>query len=136
MKTELAKHDLMALIRKEGSFRMRLKLMAILYFYEGHSRYKIAASLKVSRTSVNKWVSNYLSHGLQGLEDKQHPGRPALLSPFQRQQLADFLAEQEGICHRGKVRGLQVKEYILTTFGVDYDLSNIYRILQQLKKQA
>lgn len=132
---ELEKRDLIALIRQEENVRMRLKLQAILYFYEGYSRYKIASCLKVSRTSVNKWVSNYLSHGLKGLEDKQHPGRPALLSSIQRQALADFLLEQKRGCLHGKVRGQLIKEYIHSAFGVEYDLSSIYRILARLEKK-
>ncbi|PKG59060.1 helix-turn-helix domain-containing protein, partial [Shewanella sp. GutDb-MelDb] len=55
-------HDnepLSILIRKEKNARMKLKLLAILHFKEGKSRYKIASYLKVSRTSVNRWVSDY-----------------------------------------------------------------------------
>ncbi|WP_373870348.1 helix-turn-helix domain-containing protein, partial [Aeromonas caviae] len=33
-----------------------------------HSRTDIARFLKVSRTSVNKWVSNFLLHGVAGLD--------------------------------------------------------------------
>ncbi len=39
------------------------------HFFEGKSRYLIAEYLKVSRTSVNKWVKHYLDHGLECLEE-------------------------------------------------------------------
>ncbi|WP_404830193.1 helix-turn-helix domain-containing protein [Shewanella chilikensis] len=42
-------------------------------------RTQIANQLKVARSSVNSWVSNYLEQGLVGFEDKQRPGkRPSL----------------------------------------------------------
>ncbi|MCU8026687.1 helix-turn-helix domain-containing protein, partial [Shewanella glacialipiscicola] len=44
-----------------------MRYLALLHFTEGHSRTAIATMLKVSRTSVNKWVTTYLSQGLSGL---------------------------------------------------------------------
>ncbi|MXQ71735.1 helix-turn-helix domain-containing protein, partial [Aeromonas caviae] len=41
---------------------------SLAHFQEGHSRTDIARFLKVSRTSVNKWVSNFLLHGVAGLD--------------------------------------------------------------------
>ncbi|WP_424141072.1 helix-turn-helix domain-containing protein, partial [Psychromonas aquatilis] len=42
---------------------MKMRLLALAHFQDGHSRTQIAQFLKVSRTSVNKWVSIYLSEG-------------------------------------------------------------------------
>ncbi|SUJ06147.1 Transposase and inactivated derivatives [Shewanella morhuae] len=63
-----------------------MRYLALLHFTEGHSRTAIATMLKVSRTSVNKWVTTYLSQGLSGLDDKPNPGRPAQLSLAQASQ--------------------------------------------------
>ena len=59
--------DIAALVKSEKSARKRIRYLALLHFTEGHSRTAIASMLKVSRTSVNKWVSTYLSLGLSGL---------------------------------------------------------------------
>ncbi|EGR0399919.1 TPA: helix-turn-helix domain-containing protein [Vibrio parahaemolyticus] len=39
---------------------MKIKLLALAQFKDGHSRTQIAKFLKVSRTSVNKWVQTFL----------------------------------------------------------------------------
>ncbi|WP_436286886.1 helix-turn-helix domain-containing protein [Vibrio vulnificus] len=44
------------------------------HFKDGHSRTQMAKFLKVSRTSVNKWVQTFLQEGLQ---EKPRTGRPA-----------------------------------------------------------
>ena len=83
--------DFMKLIQQEKNARMKLKLLALLHFHEGKSRYQISDYLKVSRTSVNKWVSSYLTYGLDGLKDKKHTGRPASLTDKQIQQLSRYI---------------------------------------------
>ncbi len=46
---------------------MKMRLLALAHFQEGCSRTEIAKYLKVSRTSVNKWVQVFLKEGLDGL---------------------------------------------------------------------
>ncbi|MGI9946490.1 helix-turn-helix domain-containing protein, partial [Vibrio hyugaensis] len=45
---------------------MKMRLLALAHFKEGQSRTQIAKYLKVSRTSVNKWVQTFLEEGLEG----------------------------------------------------------------------
>ena len=56
--------NLAALVKSEKSARKRMRYLALLHFTEGHSRTAIANMLKVSRTIVNTWVTNYLTHGI------------------------------------------------------------------------
>lgn len=124
--------DFMKLIRQEKNARMRLKLLALLHFHEGKSRYQISDYLKVSRTSVNKWVSSYLSYGLEGLKDKKHCGRPAALTSEQLKQLSVFIKHRTTNYENEKLHGSEIQTYILDNFGVSYEISNIYRILERL----
>ncbi|QFU22960.1 helix-turn-helix domain-containing protein [Shewanella eurypsychrophilus] len=124
--------DFMKLIRQEKNARMRLKLLALLHFHEGKSRYQISDYLKVSRTSVNKWVSNYLSYGLDGLKDKKHIGRPAALTSEQLKQLSVFIKHRITSSEAEKLHGSEIQSYILESFGVSYEISNIYRIVERL----
>ncbi|WP_443083797.1 helix-turn-helix domain-containing protein, partial [Vibrio sp. V30_P3S12P165] len=48
---------------------MKMRLLALAHFKDGQSRTQIAKYLKVSRTSVNKWVQTFLEHGLEGLQE-------------------------------------------------------------------
>jgi transposase len=70
LKLDTSQH-LLALSRAEANGRKRLRLLAISHFLEGKNRTQIALNLKVSRRSINTWVSNYLSDGVVGLEAKK-----------------------------------------------------------------
>ncbi|MEL0630765.1 helix-turn-helix domain-containing protein, partial [Psychromonas aquatilis] len=59
----IKKTDFKVLARQQTSLQMKMRLLALAHFQDGHSRTQIAQFLKVSRTSVNKWVSIYLSEG-------------------------------------------------------------------------
>jgi transposase len=72
--------NIAALVKSEKSVRKHMRYLALLHFSEGHSRTAIASILKVSKTSVNLWISTYLAQGLSGLDDTPNPGRPATLS--------------------------------------------------------
>ncbi|OZT82057.1 hypothetical protein CIK04_11705 [Vibrio sp. 03_296] len=50
----------------------------------------MAKFLKVSRTSVNKWVQTFREEGLEGLQEKPRTGRPAFLNAEQREQLSQL----------------------------------------------
>ncbi len=81
-----------------------MRYLALLYFSEGHSRTAIASMLKVSRTSVNRWISTYLAQGLSGLDDTPNPGRPATLSIAQQAKLKAFVQHQSLSELGGRVR--------------------------------
>ncbi|HFQ5284237.1 TPA: helix-turn-helix domain-containing protein [Vibrio vulnificus] len=48
-----------------------MRLLALAHFKDGHSRTQIAKFLKVSRTSVNKWVQTFLEQGLKDCKRNQ-----------------------------------------------------------------
>jgi len=125
-------NDLKQLIRHEKNARMRLRLLALQHFLEGKSRYQIADYLKVSRTSVNKWISNYLSHGLAGLDEKRHPGRPPALSQAQQKQLTAHIEKCLKKSEDSKVSGPEIRDYIADSFGIYYEMSTVYRLLGRI----
>ncbi|MGS0691905.1 helix-turn-helix domain-containing protein, partial [Shewanella sp. 30m-9] len=86
--------DFTALAREQKSIQMKMRLLALAHFQDGKSRTQIALFLKVSRTSVNKWVHAYLEEGLAGLQEKPRTGRPAFLSTEQQAQLADYIEKR------------------------------------------
>ena len=85
--------DFIALARKQKSIQMKMRLLALSHFQEGQSRTQIAKFLKVSRTSVNKWIRTYLNEGLEGLQEKPRSGRPAYLTEAQMVQLTQYVSK-------------------------------------------
>ena len=61
---------LLQLSKKEKNPNKRIRLLAISLFLESQNRSHVARQLKVARGSVNHWVSEYLSKGVSGLDDK------------------------------------------------------------------
>ncbi len=53
------------IISSTANARLRLRLLAVSHFIDGKNRTQIASYLKVSRTSVNKWIKCYLNNGLK-----------------------------------------------------------------------
>ncbi|WP_323957967.1 IS630 family transposase, partial [Aeromonas caviae] len=124
--------DFLALAKAETNARKRMRFLALAHFQEGHSRTDIARFLKVSRTSVNKWVSNFLLHGVAGLDSVRPPGRPAKLGAEQLSQLSEYIDQQSRLAIGGRLQGTDIQTYIEREFGVAYELSNVYRLLREL----
>ncbi len=76
---------------KQTSIQMKMRFLALAHFQNGHSRTLIAKYLKVSRTSVNKWIQVFLEKGLDGLREKPRTGQPSFLSHQEKQQLAKYM---------------------------------------------
>ena len=102
--------------------------LALLHFTEGHSRTAIATMLKVSRTSVNKWVTTYLSQGLSGLDDKPNPG----LSLAQQASLKAFVQQRSFSEQGGRLMAKDLSHFFQSEFGVTFKQANIYRLLHYL----
>ncbi|WP_443020111.1 IS630 family transposase [Shewanella sp. MTB7] len=124
--------DFRSLARREKNAQKRIRLLALAHFSEGHNRIEITSILKVSRTSVNKWVSDFLTDGLAGLEHKTSPGRPPSLNKTQSKQLATFIEQQSLSEEGGRLSGADINEYIFQHFGINYEPSSVYRVLKRL----
>ncbi|SUI86823.1 Transposase and inactivated derivatives [Shewanella morhuae] len=105
-----------------------MRYLALLHFTEGHSRTAIATMLKVSSTSVNKWVTTYLSQGLSGLDDKPNLG----LSLAQQASLKAFVQQRSLSEQGGRLMAKDLSHFIQSEFGVTFKQANIYRLLHQL----
>ena len=124
--------DFNLLAKRQKSTRMRIRLLALAHFYEGHSRYQIAQFLKVSRTSVNKWITQYHQGGIDALNDKKTTGRPFRLSEQQRNKIKHYVSKQAKSDAGGRLIGTDIQTFIQTEFGFHYHLSSVYRLLNKL----
>lgn len=124
--------DLSKIISSTSDARLRLRLLAVSHFLDGKNRTQISEYLKVSRTSVNKWIQAYLTNGISALQEKKHTGRRKGLSDIQLQQLKGFIASTAVKPDGGRLQGKDVQLYISTEFGIQYKKSNIYKLLHAL----
>lgn len=85
------------------AFRARLILAAT----QGLSNQQIAANFHITANTVGKWRVRYALHGLGGLTDYQHPGRPPKYGPEDRENLHRLLRQPPPTGReRWTVRGL------------------------------
>lgn len=124
--------DFKALARKQKTVQMKMRLLALAHFQEGHSRTQIAKFLKVSRTSVNKWIKVYLEEGIQGLQEKPRTGRPAFLSSNQQKRLAKFIEEKAQNNEGSRLIAADIHAYIQQEFGKTYHSDSIYYLLKKM----
>ena len=124
--------DFKKLASQQKSIQMKMRLLALSHFQDGHSRTQIAQFLKVSRTSVNKWVRLFLEEGLAGLEEKPRSGRPAFLTASQRGQLAQFIKTRSQSETGGRLIGSDIHAYIVQEFGKHYHPDSIYYLLKHM----
>lgn len=61
----LGNTNLKQFARQQKTIQMKMILLTLDHFKEGKSRTQIAKYLKVSRTSINQWVSVFLEEGLE-----------------------------------------------------------------------
>ncbi|MFD6425267.1 helix-turn-helix domain-containing protein, partial [Streptomyces sp. NPDC060198] len=62
----------------ERSAREQVRLQAAAGFEAGHKHREIAAALRVSERSVERWRRQWREEGLTGLASEGSPGRPRL----------------------------------------------------------
>lgn len=125
--------NIAALVKSEKSAQKRMRYLALLHFSDGHSRTAIVRMLKVSRTSVNRWIATYLAQGLRGLDDTPNPGRPATLSTAQHSKPSSKRSYSTKVyLNRGRLMAKDVGHFIQSEFGVTFKQANNYRLLHQL----
>ncbi len=64
---------------QDGAYRVAKRLHAVLLNHEGKTSGEIATLLKIPRSCVTQWLTNYDVYGEEGLLEGYHSGRPAVL---------------------------------------------------------
>src|SRR5262245_21601142 len=66
-----------ACFRSTNNRKLRDRLQIVLMAHRGRARQDIAADLGVHRKTVTRWLNAYCDAGLDGLQPKKAPGKPA-----------------------------------------------------------
>ena len=86
---------------------LALRARLVLAAAQGLSNQQIAASLHVTAITVGKWRTRFYLHGVSGLTDYEHPGRPPKHGPEVGERLRRLLRQPPpGGAERWSVRGL------------------------------
>lgn len=127
------KHYSELVIPYTNNASLKLRYLAVKKFHEGLSKTQIAKILNVSRRLVNEWIASYLSGGLDALALKLATGQPSKLTNEQKAQLKEYVVAHSVKEQGGRLMGKDIQKYISDTFGVNYEIRNIYRLMKQLE---
>jgi transposase len=111
---------------------LKLRYLAVQQFNENNCRALTARTLNVSRRLVNEWISAYLSYGFDGLALKKATGRPSLLNKVEKSTLKKYILSHAVKPQGGRLMGKDIQKYIKETYGVSYQIRNIYRLMKEL----
>lgn len=122
-------------VRRDFEALERRRLRAVALLEQGLSESEVARRLKVSHTSVNRWVRVLAKQGAQGLRQAGRAGRKPRLSAEDLKRLEQGLLKgPEALGYEtprwtlGRVGHLIEKE-----FGVRYHNGHVWKILRQLR---
>jgi transposase len=84
---EASREGLASMVREIRGARVGVKIAALLLSVEGQRPGWICEVLSISRQSLNVWIHQVNTQGLEALKPKSRPGRPARLTGRIRKQV-------------------------------------------------
>ncbi len=119
---------------KSGDARMVKRINVLLDYSRGDSADAIANKHAIATSSVYAWLKQVMVAGLSSLKPAWRGGRPAKLTPSQRQQLSSWLkaGPQAAGYPTGCWSALLVQDLIQRAFGVLYNAHYLCQLLNTL----
>lgn len=128
---KLEDFDFAELAKREDNPRTKIRLLALANIKDGASIKETAQFVKVGRVAVGYWLKWFKRDGLQGISGK-YVGRPQSINEEQLQLLKQYVLSKSVKSNGGRLTGEDIHCYLKTSFGIDYSLTHIYRLLKQL----
>ena len=108
----------------EKNAKILKRLYFIKYRYEGESVERAAQQVGITKSVGYIWLKRWNEQGYSGLVPRNAGGRPSKLKREQKDRLFTLLKERDDWTTS------EVREYIQSTFGVEYTLKRVRIILR------
>lgn len=110
------------------------RLLAVAVIYDGGSRGEAAELAGVGLQTVRDWVLRFNARGPNGLLDRKAPGKPPLLSEFQRRALAVVIERGPIPAVDGVVRWrlIDLVQWLYATYGIGTSKQTLSRIVRAM----
>lgn len=119
-------------LRRFKGHKIYLRLLVISKAAQ-HPITKLAQFFEVSRGSLARWIRRFRQGGVAGLEDRPKGHAPSKLTPAQRAQIAEWIAQ--GIDAEGRPVHWtleKLRRVIGQEFGVSITLMPLWRHVRQM----
>lgn len=119
---------------RSGDLRLVRRITALRALMDHQDVAEVARLFAVSEQTIYNWLHAFLLHGVKSLHYETSPGRPAKLSPRQKQRLKALLSQspEEAGYETGCWHSKLVQDLILREFGVLYDVFYLSELLHTL----
>lgn len=133
-RTDLSAVELRMAAAATRDARVARRLLALALVLEGSDRDAAARVCGMDRQTLRDWVHRYNEAGVEGLDDRPLPGRPSLLTPAQRDQVAGWIREGTDLDRDGVIRWrrIDVKRRMEAEFGFGMSEQSVGKLLRRL----
>ncbi|KXA91977.1 hypothetical protein AKJ64_04270 [candidate division MSBL1 archaeon SCGC-AAA259E17] len=131
---EVPVENLKELRGKVDDPRVRDRITAVIMEERGYERREMADILSVHRETVRLWIKRFDESGIEGLWDKERPGRPSKLTESEKEQLREDLEKSpQEFGYESEVWSTKmVLDHLLNEYEVEYHPRYIQRFLRSL----
>lgn len=127
--------EIKSLFSKEEKYTIGMRLYAVYQVSLGQSSRKLQDLYNTSFKQILNWVQRFEKEGIEGLRDKEKPGRPSKLTEGQLQEVRSIVLEKTpsdyGINSATWTGPLLIK-FVKDHYHVEYKKAQIYNILKNL----
>ena len=111
------------------------RVLALALVLEGASRTEAATACGMDRQTLRDWVHRYNAEGIDGLIDREAPGRPPRLTPAQEAELKAIVLAGPDLARDGVVRWrrIDLQRVIGERFDVRLHERTVGKILAKLE---
>lgn len=102
------------------------RIKAVLSLNSGFEYAQVAKILLLDETTLHRYVKQFQKKGIDGLLECRYAGGQSRLNPTQKQELKLFLRDNT------KRTAQEVAEYVFNTYGFDYSVIGITKLLHRL----
>src|SRR5918996_5738860 len=139
IRQDISAEELRRLARQETDGRVACRLLGVANALDGMTRGRAARQAGMDRQTLRDWVVRYNAEGVDGLRDRERPGRPALLAPELEEELRQLIEAGPDLERDGVVeyRVRHIRNLALRHFGADYSRSGMQgRRFRQVSRQV
>lgn len=130
-----ASYDILKqLYQTERNARIRIRLLVILYFFEGYASLQVSKFVHQSDSTVRRFLHRYNTFGLQGLKDIPHPSRDTILTDDEIIEVDKALSvsPRDNGLNYSNWTGNLLTMWVKNKFNKTISLGTAYNLLHQL----
>lgn len=127
--------EIKELLNSKKEFKQCYRLCAVYQVSIGKQPRELEDIYNVSFKTINNWVHRFNKYGIDGLLDKEIPGRKSRLTEEQKQEIKEIILNKspEYFGYNSATwTGALIINYIKNHYQVIYEKAQIYNILERL----